>query len=62
MDVKFTIGQSDLNKINHLLEVKDINISIAEMLQYFFKISETQTRRDMASAIYRGSGRLATAI
>lgn len=40
MDVKFTISQSDLNKINHLLEVKDINISIAEMLQYFFKISE----------------------
>lgn len=40
MDVKFSINQSDLNKINHLLEIKDINISIAEMLQYFFKISE----------------------
>jgi hypothetical protein len=40
MDVKFTINPPDLNKINHLLEIKNINISIAEMLQYFFKISE----------------------
>jgi len=44
VDVKFTLNQSDLNKINHLLEIKDINISIAEMLQYFFKISENNEK------------------
>lgn len=44
MDVKFTIKQSDLNKIKHLFEIKDINISIAEMLQYFFKISDSNEK------------------
>lgn len=38
--MKFALTQHDLNKVNHLLEVKNINIAIAEMLQYFFFISE----------------------
>lgn len=38
--MRFDLKKTDLNKVYHLLEVKEINMALADMLMYFFQITE----------------------